>query len=208
MPAPRGRAVSLTRRGWSLTGAALGLVIGSFLLGTLEMLVLGVAALALVATAAIWLAIRDVPQLTVTRRVLPARLHVGSEGRVDLLVENRGARSTPLLTATDLFDSGRRAARFLIPPLARGGTARAAYRVPTRRRGRYQVGPLIVTAGDPFGVARRAGPGIGHAEVIVRPRIHQIVAPVAVGGRIVAGDEDAGVQSIASDLGHEFLTLR
>src|SRR5882724_12187051 len=97
MPAPRGRAVSLTRRGWSLTGAALGLVIGSFLLGTLEMLVLGLAALALVAAAALGLAIRDVPQLTVTRRVLPIRLHVGSEGRVDLLVENQGARSTPLL---------------------------------------------------------------------------------------------------------------
>ena len=208
MPAPRGRAVSLTRRGWSLTGAALGLVVGSFLLGTLEMLVLGFAALALVTIAALWLTICEVPQLAVTRRVLPVRLHVGSEGRIDLVVENRGARPTPLLTATDFFDRGRRAARFLIPPLARGGTARAAYRVPTRRRGRYQVGPFIVTAGDPFGVARRAGPGIGDAEIIVRPRIHEIVAPVAAGGRVVAGDEDAGARSIASDLGHEFLTLR
>ncbi len=39
------RTTTLTRRGWSLTGAALGLVVGSFLLGALEMLVIGVAAL-------------------------------------------------------------------------------------------------------------------------------------------------------------------
>ena len=71
-----------------------------------------------------------------------------------------------------------------------------------------RLGPLIVTAGDPFGVARRSAPGVGDAEVIVRPRIHEIVAPVAAGGRVAAGDEDAGVRSIASDLGHEFLTLR
>ena len=41
--------VTLTRRGWSLLGAALGLVAGSFLLGTIEMLVLGLAAIALLA---------------------------------------------------------------------------------------------------------------------------------------------------------------
>ena len=34
-------AVTLTRRGWSLLGAAVGLVVGSFLLGAIEMLVLG-----------------------------------------------------------------------------------------------------------------------------------------------------------------------
>ena len=39
------RTTTLTRRGWSLTGAAFGLILGSFLLGTLEMLVVGIAAL-------------------------------------------------------------------------------------------------------------------------------------------------------------------
>ncbi len=123
MAPPKAHTVTLTRRGWSLTGAALGLALGSFLLGALEMLVLGVAALALLAAVVLWLRLREAPELAISRRVRPDRLHVGSEGRIDLLVENLGTRATPLLAATDWFDEGRRAARFLVPPLAAGATA-------------------------------------------------------------------------------------
>jgi uncharacterized protein (DUF58 family) len=191
-----------------LTGAAFGLVVGSFLLGTLEMLVLGIAALALVLAVALWLRFQAPPQLAVSRRVRPDRLHVGSEGRIDLVVENLGARATPLLAATDWFDEGRRAARFLVPPLAAGATARAAYRIPTRRRGRYRVGPLSVGVTDPFGLARRSEPSAGEAELVVRPRVHEIVAPVAVGSRISAEHEATASRAVVSDLGDEFVTLR
>lgn len=202
------RSVTLTRRGWSLVGAALGLVVGSFLLGTIEMLVLGVAALALLAAVSWWLAAGREPFLAIQRRVKPDRLHVGSDGRIDLRVENRGKRTSPLLIATDWFDEGRRAARFLVPPLQPGATARAAYRVPTRRRGRYRVGPLAISASDPFGLARREVPSVADSEVLVRPRVYDIVAPVAVGSRI-AGDSDLPApRAMASDLGDEFLTLR
>ena len=112
----------------------------------------------------------------------PDRLHVGSEGRIDLLVENLGTRATPLLAATDWFDEGRRAARFLVPPLAAGATARAAYRIPTRRRGRYRVGPLAIAVTDPFGVARRSRTERGRSRAASCARAsHDIVAPVAVG---------------------------
>jgi uncharacterized protein (DUF58 family) len=202
------RAVSLTRRGWSLTGAAMGLVVGSFLLGALEMLVLGIAALVLVAAVALWLRVQAPPELAVSRRVRPDRLHVGTEGRIDLLVENLGGRATPLLAATDWFDEGRRAARFLVPPLAPGASARAAYRIPTRRRGRYRVGPLGVSVTDPFGLARRSEPSAGEADLVVRPRVHEIVAPVAVGSRISAEHEATSARAVVSDLGDEFVTLR
>ena len=202
------RTTTLTRRGWSLTGAAFGLVIGSYLLGTSEMLVVGIAALVLVVAAAGWLRFQAPPTLAVSRRVHPDRLHVGSEGRIDLLVENLGTRATPLLAATDWFDEGRRAARFLVPPLAAGATARAAYRIPTRRRGRYRVGPLAIAVTDPFGVARRSEPSAGEAELVVRPRVHDIVAPVAVGSRISAEHEASAARAVVSDLGDEFVTLR
>ena len=90
-----------------------------------------------------------------SRRARPQRLQVGAEGRIDITIENRTGGTTPLLTATDEFDEGRRAARFVVPPLAPGAIARAAYRIPTRRRGRYQVGPLVVRASDPFGLVTR-----------------------------------------------------
>jgi uncharacterized protein (DUF58 family) len=208
MAAPRERTVTLTRRGWSLTGAALGLVVGSFLLGALEMLVVGIAALALLGAVVLWLRFREPPELAISRRVRPDRLHVGSEGRIDLLVENLSPGASPLLAATDWFDEGRRAARFLVPPLAGGATARAAYRIPTRRRGRYRVGPLSVAVSDPFGLARRATAGAGEAELVVRPRVHEIVAPVAVGSRVTADSEAPSARSMVSDLGNDFLTLR
>jgi uncharacterized protein (DUF58 family) len=202
------RAVGLTRRGWSLTGAAMGLVVGSFLLGALEMLVLGIAALILVVAVALWLRLQDPPELAVSRRVRPDRLHVGTEGRIDLLVENLGSRATPLLAATDWFDEGRRAARFVVPPLPPGASARAAYRIPTRRRGRYRVGPLGVSVTDPFGLARRREPSTSEADLVVRPRVHEIVAPVAVGSRISAEHEATSARAVVSDLGDEFVTLR
>ncbi|MDQ1429708.1 MAG: hypothetical protein QOF40_310 [Actinomycetota bacterium] len=208
MAAPKERTVTLTRRGWSLTGAALGLVVGSFLLGALEMLIVGIAALALLGAVVLWLRWREPPELAISRRVRPDRLHVGSEGRIDLLVENLSPGASPLLAATDWFDEGRRAARFLVPPLAGGATARAAYRIPTRRRGRYRVGPLSVAVSDPFGLARRATSGAGEAELVVRPRVHEIVAPVAVGSRVTAESEAPAARSMVSDLGNDFLTLR
>jgi len=202
------RAVTLTRRGWSLTGAATGLVVGSFLLGALEMLVLGIAALVLVLAVALWLRIQARPELAVSRRVHPDRLHVGTDGRIDLLVENLGGHATPLLAATDWFDDRRRAARFLVPPLSPGASARAAYRIPTRRRGRYRVGPLAVSVTDPFGLARRAEPSAGETDLVVRPRVHEIVAPVAVGSRVSAEHEATAARAVVSDLGDEFATLR
>jgi uncharacterized protein (DUF58 family) len=200
--------VTLTRRGWSLVGAGIGLVIGSFLLGTIEMLVLGVAVFALLLAALWWLAVRRVPDLAVERRVRPDRLQVGADGRIDLRVENTGSRPTPLLVATDWFDEGRRAARFLVPPLAGGASARAAYRIPTRRRGRYRVGPLALAATDPFGLARRSTPSTTDSEVLVRPRVHDIVAPVAVGSHVAGESDVPAPRAVPSDLGDEFLTLR
>src|SRR5438552_2925243 len=173
------------------------------------MLDLAVGAVALIAGALGWVAVRGSPELVLHRRVQPARLHVGSDGRIDLLVENRGRRTTPVLAATDSFDEGRRAARFLVPPLAPGTTGRAAYRIPTRRRGRYQVGPLWLAATDPFGLARRAWAGLGVSELVVRPRVHDIAAPVGVGSRMAAAQADEPTaRALMSDLGDDFLNLR
>lgn len=208
MPHRSARALTLTRRGWSLLGAALGLAVGGFLLGTIEMLVLGVAALALVVGSSAWLLAGRKPDLLAQRRVRPERLHVGADGRIDLRVENRAGAASPLLAATDWFDEGRRAARFLVPPLAPGAVARAAYRIPTRRRGRYRVGPLTVSVSDPFGLARRELPGTTDSEVLVRPRVHDIVAPVAAGTRLASQSAPAAPRATPSDLGDEFLALR
>jgi uncharacterized protein (DUF58 family) len=204
----RSRRITLTRRGWSLVGAATGLVAGSYLLGTVEMLVLGVSALVLLAGVALRLALGRPPRLAIDRRVKPDRLQVGADGRIDLRVENVGTSQTALMLATDWFDEGRRAARFIVPPLPPGAHARAAYRIPTRRRGRYRVGPLALSSTDAFGLARRTLDSIRDSEVLVRPRVHDIVSPVVVGRRAAGESDLPAPRPIVSDLGDEFLTLR
>src|SRR5437764_633303 len=71
----------LTRRGWSLIGAAAGLYVGSRLLGLVQLAVLGIAAALLVLVAYIW--VRAHPPALTARRDLKERLQVGVDGRVE-----------------------------------------------------------------------------------------------------------------------------
>ena len=202
---PAGRA--LTRRGWTLLGASLGLLVAGRLLGTVELSILAVAGLVLLLVALRW-ARTHTPALVARRDLRPARLHVGGDGRVDLALSNQAQQRTPQLAVTDVFDDGRRAARFLLPPLPPDETARAAYRLPTSRRGRYRVGPLAVAATDPFGLARRTWTLGETEEVTVCPRVHDILAPSQPGGRLVASVESVRARALVSEAGEEFLTLR
>ena len=143
----------LTHRGWSLLGGTIGLLAGGRLLGLVQLWVLATAAVLALLGAVVWTSTRTV-EVQATRHVV-RRLQVGVDGRVDMSVLSAGARPTPTLTLTDAFDGGRRHARFLLAPLAPGTTARAAYRVPTERRGRFEIGPLRASVGDPFGLSSR-----------------------------------------------------
>jgi uncharacterized protein (DUF58 family) len=88
-------------------------------------------------------------------------------------VTNRQGRRTPLLTLRDPVGEGRNA-RVLLAPLRAGQTVRAAYQLPTERRGVLKVGPLDVVVGDPFGLATLATPAAGVAELTVWPAVDEI----------------------------------
>ena len=196
----------LTRRGWSLAGAALGLALAGRLLGTVELWILTTGIALLLVTSMVWARTRRL-DLVAERTIRPARLYVDGEGQVDLALANRSDRATPLLTVTDVFDDGRRAARFVLPSLPAGESASAAYRLPTNRRGRFHIGPLAVSATDPFGLARRTWTLTTPGDVLVCPRVHHILAPRQAGGRLVASVETVHARAQAAD-GEEFLTLR
>lgn len=194
----------LTARGWSLLGAAIGLYVGSRILGLVQLAVLAAGAMLLLVGASWW--VRTRPVTVAAARRLAERLQVGVEGRVDLEVTATGSRATPTIAIADAFDRGRRLARLLLPPLPPGEVARAAYRIPTERRGRYEIGPLRASVADPFGVVRRTVPLLGSEEVLVYPRVHEVVAPPHGGGEDV--DRDARTVRGRPDPAGEFLTLR
>jgi len=193
----------LSRRGWSVLGAAVGIYIGARLLGLVQLAVLGVAAAVLVAGA--WMWVRTHPPALFAHRSIKERLQVGVDGRVDVTVR-AGRRRTATLAIADSFDRGRRAARFLLAPLAAGDEARAAYRFPTDRRGRFEVGPLRATSTDPFGLATLTRRVLATEEVVVYPRVHDIVSPPELGGLDVDRDHPR-VRARVEPSG-DFMTLR
>jgi uncharacterized protein (DUF58 family) len=196
---------TLTRRGWSLVGAALGLLVAGRLLGTVELTTLGLGSAALIVVSLLWTRGRSLP-VDARRAVRPSRVHVGGDARVDLELEARGP--VPKLTVTEAFDGGRRAARFLSPPLDAGERARAAYRIPTDRRGRFRVGPMIIGVADPFGLSRRHVELSTGEDLIVRPRVHELrFAPEAPGRRRVRHHQQS-LLPVPSPAHDEFLALR
>lgn len=194
----------LTRRGWSVLGASAGLWVGARVLGLVQLVALAVAGLGLLAVAVGW--VRRNPVSLRARRTVRERLQVGVEGRVDLLVEQPGGRAAPTLALSDEFDGGRRSARFLLPPAAPDEPARAAYRIPTERRGRFELGPLRATVSDPFGLASVTRRVLGTEEVIVYPRVHDILPVPETGGDEL--DRDQPRAHGRPDAAGEFLTLR
>ncbi len=159
----------LTRRGTGLLVAAvllygLGEVGGYPLLRTLA----GAAVGALLAGVA--LVIRR-PQVSVRRDVFPDRVERGRPALARLLVGNPGANRQPGFTAREHGEHGAELA-VVVRPLPPGGEATYHYELPTRRRGRFTVGPLMLERADPFGLVRRPLPTGDTASLWVYPKLH------------------------------------
>ncbi len=159
----------LTRAGCIVAFLAGGLVATGRLLGIFELFLLGAAGVVLVVGAL--LVVRRTPlRLDVSRTLHPPRVHAGSPSRVELSVRNRSARRTPLLTVRDPVGRGR-SATVALAPLGQSQTVRAAYRLPTERRGILRVGPLAVEVSDPFGLAALSTKAAPLTELTVWPAV-------------------------------------
>jgi uncharacterized protein (DUF58 family) len=170
----------LTRQGWLTLAGGLALIVVGRLMGTFELFLLGTAIEALVLVAAIRTALVRL-DLRVSRHVDPPRVHAGTPARVELRLRNDGHRATPVLRLRDAV-SGTRGANLLVSPLHPEGVGRAAYLLPTQKRGILGVGPLEISVGDPFGLTSAGLVAVGPSELTIYPRIDPIVPlPVAAG---------------------------
>ena len=169
------RGASLTRRGWTLVTVGVLLPVLGRVLGVRELTSLGLTALFLCGASILLVAYGSV-ELEAVRRVVPNRVHAGSPCRVDLHVRNLGSRRSPVVTARDPFDGGRRWARFRLAPLRPGEGCTAAYRVPSDRRGLFNLGPLQVVRTDPLGLVTRALDLAEQDTLTVYPRLDRVAA--------------------------------
>ncbi|HEV7887928.1 MAG TPA: DUF58 domain-containing protein [Acidimicrobiales bacterium] len=195
----------ITPRGWTVAGVAVVFGLAARLLGISELYGLAAAAGALVVASVVFVRASRF-RLEAVRELRPPRVHAGSGSRVELSVRNTSTRRSPVLSARDPFDGGRRWARFLLAPLAPGEVARAAYRLPTDERGVFDLGPLEVQLADPFGLATTSFLAAPATKLTVYPRVDIVPPlPLAQGNDPYAGADHATSLSWS---GEDFYALR
>ncbi|QJY47934.1 DUF58 domain-containing protein [Pseudonocardia broussonetiae] len=160
----------LTARGVALLVCATVLLAAGVLLG-LPVL----RALAGVAAGAVLVAV--VPALgrlrpSITRELHPDRVQRGTPAVAQLVVANPTDSRQSAFTAVERI--GNTVQEIEIRSLPARGSTRRVYDLPTGRRGRIVVGPLVVQRSDLLGLARSRGEIGGTAELWVYPRRHAV----------------------------------
>lgn len=196
-----------TVRGWALSGCGAALVVLGGLLGSLDLVRIGLAAVLLVVGAGAFVAWRSPARsrhrIDVRRTVTPNPLHVGETAQVAIHVAAGDAAARARLAGLRFAEqasselSGGHALRARVERTASSVDVR--YTVRAARRGRWTLGPLVVTRGDLFGVVRAPSNVGGIAEVAVWPAIVALEAPtealvgepdrVALGARSPSTDD-------------------
>ena len=183
-----------TARGWALAVAGIaGMQLG-VVLGSVDLVRIGTLALLLVVCAAIGVLLVDPARgrhrLGVTRTSSPNPVHAGSEAQIEVVIAATDPAARVRLAglkfaeqaATEL--SGGRPLRARVSRAPRRVTV--SYAVQAARRGRWPLGPLVVTRSDPFGVVRTSATLGEQAEVAVWPA----VVPLPTPGDVLVGEPD------------------
>ncbi|MGW0432177.1 DUF58 domain-containing protein [Micromonospora sp. NPDC003197] len=111
------------------------------------------------------------PKVEVSRTVYPDRLERGKPALATLVVRNITARRQGGFAAGDRV--GAELHKIQVRPLLPSAEATYHYELPTSVRGRLQVGPLLLTRLDPFGLVRTEQTVGATASLWVYPRRHQ-----------------------------------
>jgi uncharacterized protein (DUF58 family) len=153
---------------------AVSMVVGR-VFGLVELYVLGIG---------VWLAVlwalastrRRLPPMRVVRSASPTMVSVGEPARVDIQLQNRGRTRTPQL---DLWEpvGARGGAPMQVASIRSGDSVRAAYRVPTARRGVIRLGPLRAKYTDALGLCSTTSVIAGADELLVVPRVVHLSPP-------------------------------
>lgn len=182
-----------TVRGVALAAAGVVALQAGISLGALDLARVGVVLLVLVAVAAAVVALGDPARrrrLEVVRDVSPNPVHAGDEAHVHVVVRAGDAGGRARL-------AGLRFAEQAAVELSGGRPLRArvrrtedrvtvTYPVRGTQRGRWPLGPLVVTRTDVFGVVRARTTLGADSEVAVWPAVTALPAP----GDVLVGEPD------------------
>lgn len=194
----------LTPRGRTLLALGAALLVTGRVLGLRELVMAGVALLAVVGIGAAAVRLRQT-DVAASRTIAPARVRAGQDVRVELTLAGRGsAGSGPVLAVDQLPEALGRSVRLTLEGSRSSGMhRRIAYLVGPRMRGRYRIGPLELLFTDPFGCVQRREAVPGHADLVVYPSYETV-------STLPGGAQRLGVVRRSPMLGQgdEFYALR
>lgn len=201
-----GAAASQWRRGLTLTGwgvvalAAVGIGLG-ILWQYSELIASGVGALVVV-VAGTALARRSIP-IEVTQRVAMSRVERGDNVVLVLTGTNGSGRpSRPSRVGTALDGASAVGSFGVIDP---GARADVRLQLPTRRRGRFRIGPVTLLTADPMELAMVERKIPDATSVLVHPRVLRLRGPR---GTMRPVDSEAQVRNRAAEPMAGFVSLR
>jgi uncharacterized protein (DUF58 family) len=157
----------LTAFGIGAAVAGLALAIGGWVARWPSVVVLGAGLLLLIAGSLVFVMRR--PRLALERAVEPPRVEKGLPAISVVHVKNLSWRTlAPIAIEQRLGDMPIRA---LLPRLRKGQAGLRTYRLPTFRRGVYDVGPVEIPRADPFGFCRTVQRMGEPQRIAVHPRL-------------------------------------
>ncbi len=161
-----------TLSGWGVLTGGMVFVAAGRIFGTVEFLVVGVAGLAAMALAVLVRLLRP-SRLSVSRRLAPPRVAAGDSAAVELVIRNLATTASPLLVLHDAVSESS-GVTLSLAPIGGRASARAAYRLPTARRGVIALGPVRIDDVDAVGLVRRRHRIENRARLLVHPPVEAL----------------------------------
>jgi uncharacterized protein (DUF58 family) len=166
------RGLTLRGRSFLAAGAACG--VSAIVLGEQDLLRIGLllASLPILAAAVVS---RTRYRLSCTRRLEPRRVTAGDRVSVRIQLENVSRSPSSVLLVEDTAEAGLGGgARFVLGRIEPGGRRDLSYALRATARGRYQIGPMAIRLGDPFGLCELSRSFRSLDELIVAPTIERL----------------------------------
>ncbi len=195
----------LTTRGRAFVAAGITASLCALLLGQKDLLRVGVLLVALPVVAALVVG-RTRLRLQVRRNLTPNQVPVGSQATVELALSNQGRMPAGLLLLEDRipYVLGHRP-RFVVDRVSPNWRRTVSYPVKSDVRGLFQVGPLMLTVADPFGLVETSRTFTRSQHLLVTPRVYRL--PEIRLGADRAGSGENRPRAISS-AGEEDATVR
>ncbi len=195
----------LTTRGRAFVAAGITASLCALLLGQKDLLRVGILLIALPVVAALVVG-RTRLRLQVRRSLAPDQVPVGTQATVELALSNQGRMPAGLLLLEDRipYVLGHRP-RFVVDRVSPNWRRTVTYPIKSDVRGLFQVGPLMLTVADPFGLVETSRTFTRSQHLLVTPRVYRL--PEIRLGADRAGSGENRPRAIAS-AGEEDATVR